>query len=99
MDIVQQLAAIVFVFALLGGAIVWLRRKNLILLGRPRTAIPAKQRLQVVDRVRLTPQHSVHVLRAGEREYIIAAHAGGCTLLASSAVEQSDAASAGGSQI
>lgn len=82
MDTIQQLAGIVFVFALLGTAIVWLRRKNLIFMGRP-SKVADVNRLQVTDRVRLTPQHSLHVLRAGEREFIIATHAAGCTLLAS----------------
>jgi flagellar biogenesis protein FliO len=82
MDVVQQFAAILFVFVLLGAAIVVLRRKNVILMGRPRSA-GQPRRLCVVDRVRLTPQHSVHIVQAGEREFIIAAHSNGCTLLAS----------------
>ena len=79
MEIFQQIAAIVFVFALLAGALWWLRGRNLVAFGPVR---PNTSRLQVIDRVRLTPQHSVHILKAGDRELTIAVHPSGCTLLA-----------------
>ena len=78
MEVFQQIAAIAFVFSLLGGALWWLRGRNMIAFGAAR---PTTSRLQVIDRVRLTPQHSVHVLRSGDRELTIAVHPAGCTLL------------------
>ncbi len=79
MEIFQQIGAIAFVFSLLGVALWWLRGRNMAVLGPAR---PSVSRLQVIDRVRLTPQHSVHILRAGDRELTIAVHPSGCTLLA-----------------
>ncbi len=82
MEIFQQIAAIAFVFSLLGGALWWLRGRNMVALSAAfRPARPGTSRLQVIDRVRLTPQHSVHILRAGDRELTIAVHPAGCTLL------------------
>ena len=82
MEIFQQIAAISFVFSLLGGALWWLRGRNMVSLSAAfRPARPGTSRLQVIDRVRLTPQHSVHILRAGDRELTIVVHPAGCTLL------------------
>ncbi len=83
MGILRQIAAIAFVFSLLGAALWWLRRRNYVVSPRPNTS-----RLQVIDRVRLTPQHSVHILKAGDRELTIAVHPTGCTLLASRTPEK-----------
>ena len=79
MEILQQIAAIVFVFSLLAAALWWLRGRKLVAFERVR---PNSSRLLVIDRVRLTPQHSVHILKAGDRELTIALHPSGCTLLA-----------------
>jgi flagellar biogenesis protein FliO len=46
--------------------------------------------LQVLERVRLTPQHSVHIVRAGNRHLTIAVHPTGCTLLESHPPEQGE---------
>lgn len=82
MEIFQQIAAIAFVFSLLGGALWWLRGRNMVALSAAfGPARASASRLQVIDRVRLTPQHSVHILRAGDRELTIAVHPAGCTLL------------------
>ena len=79
MEILQQIAAIAFVFSLLGGALWWIRSRNVTAFGPAR---PSLSRLQVIDRVRLTPHHSVHILKVGDRELTIAVHPSGCTLLA-----------------
>ncbi len=87
MEILQQIAAIVFVFALLGGALWWLRSRNIVAFGPLRQGTPG---LQVIDRVRLTPQHSVHILRSGSLEMTIAVHPSGCTLLDTRSAEKVD---------
>ncbi|MEO8128043.1 MAG: flagellar biosynthetic protein FliO, partial [Bryobacteraceae bacterium] len=71
--------AIGFVFALLGAATWWLRARSRGTLGLIR---PRNSGLQIIDRVQLTSQHSVHILKSGERELTIAVHPAGCTLLA-----------------
>jgi flagellar biogenesis protein FliO len=40
-----------------------------------------KQSLQVVDHVRLTPNHSIHVVRLANRMIVVAVHPAGCQLL------------------
>jgi flagellar biogenesis protein FliO len=87
-DILRQLSAVLFVFALLGAA-VWLsaRRRGALLPGGTmlRRTIGA---MTVVERVRLTPQHSVHLLRVGRRGLLVAVHPSGCTLLEARAIEE-----------
>jgi len=82
-EILRQIAAIAFVFSLLGAALWWLRRRSYAASPQPNTS-----RLQVIDLVRLTPHHSVHVLKAGDRELTIAVHPAGCTLLATKTPEK-----------
>ena len=87
-DIVRQLSAVLFVFALLGAA-VWLlaRRRGGVLpgagLGRR-----SNSAMTVVDRVRLTPQHSVHLLRIGRRGLLVSVHPAGCTVLDTRAIDE-----------
>jgi hypothetical protein len=44
--------------------------------------------MTVVDRVRLTQHHSVHLLRVGRRGLLVVLHPGGCTLLEARAIEE-----------
>ncbi len=44
-------------------------------------------RLEPLDRLSLTPQHSLHLVRVGNRAVLIGAHPAGCSLLESMAVE------------
>ena len=34
-----------------------------------------------MERLALTPQHSLHLVRIGDRGLLVAAHAAGCTLI------------------
>ena len=82
MEFLNQIAGIVIVFALLGGALWWLGRKKMIVfaaLGRARRG--GSTHLQVIERINLTPHHSIHVLRTANRGLVIAVHPTGCTLL------------------
>jgi len=85
MDWIRQIAAIAFVFGLLGGALWWLRRRGMA-GWRP----AGSPKMAVIDRLRLTPQHSVHIVRVGKRNFLIAVHANGCTLLDSLQTEDLD---------
>jgi flagellar biogenesis protein FliO len=42
----------------------------------------AGRNIEAIDRLTLAPQHSLHLLRAGGRELLVAIHPQGCTLLA-----------------
>jgi Flagellar biogenesis protein len=82
MELLNQIAGIALVFILLGAALWWLGRKKMIVF----TALRGARRgdgahLQLVERINLTPQHSIHVLRTANRGLVIAVHPAGCTLL------------------
>ncbi len=78
MDGWGQLLAISGVLGLLAGALVWLRR-----FGpgswRPRTA--GGRRLEILERLPLTPQHSLYLVRLCGRELLIGTAPSGCAVL------------------
>lgn len=84
----RQAASVVFVFALLAG--LWLiRRRSLPQVFRRGSMRPTRS-LRAVERLSLTPQHTLHLLhvqiQGGEREVVVATHPEGCTLLMSAAL-------------
>lgn len=82
MDVARQLAAVALVLALLGAALWALRRGASPLWIRAHQSAPNQgPSLQVMGRVTLTPQHSLHVVRAGDREWVVATHPQGCTVI------------------
>ena len=84
METTRQVLAVVFVLALLGTALWTLRRgagpPQAWRRGRDKARDKARA-LQIVERVALTPQHSLHVVRAGTCEWILATHPQGCTII------------------
>lgn len=83
MEISEQLLAVVLVLGLLAAALWVLKRKGLIQtrLRRPRGS--GEPLLEVVDRLMLTPQHSVHLIRVADRTLLVGLSPGGCNLLES----------------
>jgi flagellar biogenesis protein FliO len=81
MDIVRQSLAITFVFALLWTAL-WLLRKK----GRIRIGSRKLQRgcgmLESRGRLVLSQQHTIQLVRIGQRDLVLALHPAGVTLLA-----------------
>jgi flagellar biogenesis protein FliO len=83
MDLLRQLAAVGLVFGLLAAALWMLRRRGITSRGwlpRPRRATA---RLESLERLALSPQHTLHLVRVADRALLIGAHSGGCTLLES----------------
>jgi flagellar biogenesis protein FliO len=74
-ELARQMLSVLFVFALLGAVIVALRKGPLLI----KRAGPRK--LESVDRIALTPQHALHVVKVGGREVVVATHPQGCTVL------------------
>ncbi len=81
--------SVALVFALLGLLLLILRRglrDGLIRMVRPNWStanLLRKNRvLDSIERIVLTPQHSVLVIRFGDRELVVAAHPQGCSVLA-----------------
>ncbi len=83
MEWIRQLAAIGLVFGLLAAALWALRRRGIAARGPWLGARKAGKRLVLVERLALSPQHSLHLVRLGERELLIGTHAGGCAVLES----------------
>ncbi len=77
----EQILASIVVIALLAGGCQWLRRRAS--LGTGLTIRRAARTLQVVERVPLSPHHSLHLVRHGNRALLIAVSPGGCALLES----------------
>jgi hypothetical protein len=59
----------------------WMPGRNFLstkFAGRPRRAEPL---LETLERLTLTPQHTLHVLRLRNRQIVVATHPQGCTVL------------------
>jgi flagellar biosynthetic protein FliO len=74
----QALMAILVIAALV--LVLWLmQRKGTAQFVFSRSG--AQKNLQVIERLHLTPQHSVHLVRIGERTLLLGVSPSGCTLL------------------
>jgi len=73
------MGAVAAVLGLLGTALWWLRRRGLatLAIGRKRS----RRKLELVERLPLGPQHSLHLVRLGETMLLVAASPGGCRLI------------------
>lgn len=90
MEILQQLLAVGLVLGAL-GALVWaLKRKgwaksNWAQSNWAKTRISGSRELQtqleVLGRLSLTPQHSVHLIRLADRVLLVGLSPGGCNVL------------------
>lgn len=80
METVRPLLAITFVLALLGSAL-WALRRGAGPLRILRSGKQPERGFKVVERIVLTPQHSLHVVRAGAEEWILATHPQGCNVI------------------
>src|SRR5882757_8155930 len=84
---VQQSLAVFLVLALLLGALWLLRRKGLATLGSPLARFTGSagggRQMQVIERVALTAQHSLHLVSLSGRLIVIGVSPGGCSQIAS----------------
>lgn len=82
MDLARQISAVLFVLTLLGAALWALRREGGPWRSLVRRAPPDQApALRVLGRIALTPHHSLHIVKAGAREWVVATHPQGCTVL------------------
>jgi len=78
-DVVVDTTAVAAVLSLLGATLWWLRRRGwaAAVAGRKR----ARRQLELVERLALGPQHSLHLVRLGEATLLVAAWPTGCRLI------------------
>lgn len=85
MEAIQQVLSVVAVLALLGGALWWLRRQGLAQFAVRGGGSKARS-MKVIERLALTPQHSLYLVRVAGRTMLIAASPGGCSILDGAAI-------------
>jgi len=81
MESVQQILAVLFVLGLLGGMLLWLRSKGMVRFTGIAGRRSGARRMQSLERLALTPQHSLHLISVSGRVLLIAVSPGGCTVL------------------
>ena len=81
MEEIQQVLGVVMVLALLGGSLWWLRRKGLAQFAVRGPGGGKTRSMKVVERLALSPQHSLYLVRVADRTMLIAASPGGCSIL------------------
>ena len=77
MDILQQITMVGAVLALLGGALWFLRRRGKW-NGFP---VRGERKLAVIERLTLTPQHTICLVRVGDRTMLIGTAPSMCQVL------------------
>jgi flagellar biogenesis protein FliO len=81
MEAIQPVLTVLFVLGLLGGALYWLRAKGLARFDGKGIGRPGVRQMRVVERLALTPHHSLHLVTVGGRRLLVAASPGGCTVV------------------
>jgi flagellar biogenesis protein FliO len=85
MEQFEQLFAVAGVLMLLGAALYFLRNKGMARFGVKATGAANGRQLQSIERLPLTSQHSLHLIRVYGRIVLIAVSPGGCSVLDGSA--------------
>lgn len=83
MELVRQILSVSLVLVFLAAALLWLRRKGLAQFGGRPAFRKRPYPLEDVQRLRLTPNHALHLVRMADRALLVAVHSTGCTLLES----------------
>ena len=78
MEVIQQTLVVVFVLGLLGGTLYWLRSRG---VAQFKVKGGSTRRMQTIERMALSPQHSLHLVNVSGRVLLIAVSPGGCSLL------------------
>lgn len=77
----EQFLAVLGVLALLGCGIWVLRRKGLVQFPGGKIRRTGSRRLEAIERLSLTPQHSLHLVRLADRALLVALSPSGCSLI------------------
>ena len=82
MDLIRQLCAIAGVLLLLWLTAGWLRRKGYATAWSQLPSSGTPKDLEVLQRLLLTPQHSLQLVRARQQVLLVGLHPAGFTILA-----------------
>jgi flagellar biogenesis protein FliO len=89
MDAIRQVLSVLVVFLLLGAALWKLGRGATPVFRIPWNRTSKKGRsLEQVEKLALTPQHALHLIRVEGREIVVATHPHGCTVINSAPMER-----------
>jgi len=81
MEPLQQATVVFVVLVLLGATLYWLRAKGMVRYGLSARVRPEQKQLQPLERLPLTAQHSLHLVRVAGRLVLIAVSPSGCSIL------------------
>jgi flagellar biogenesis protein FliO len=81
MEGVQQILSVLFVLGLLGGTLFWLRSKGVARFTGTGLRRSGGRRMQSLERLPLTAQHSLHLVSVSGKVLLIAVSPGGCSVL------------------
>ena len=81
MQLFEQLLMIVTFFLVLGSLLWVLRKKGLVRFAVPAMGPARQRRLEVIERLVLTPQHSLHLVRVPGRCILVGLSPSGCNVL------------------
>ena len=86
MDVVRQVVSVLLVFALLGASLWMLRRRGKISIrGLAGKRVRGTKSMIAVERLALTPQHTLHIVRIDGRKVLVATHPQGCSIVTEAA--------------
>ena len=89
MEAIQQMAVVAVVLLLLGATLWVLRRRGLAAVAFGKR--PGGRRIECMERLPLGPQHTLHLVRVGETELLLACSPSGCSLVESFARRTAEA--------
>jgi flagellar biosynthetic protein FliO len=81
MQVTEQIGMVLLVFGLLGGLLWFAKRRGLAAFSMGQRRGGNGRRLEVLERVPLTAQHALHLVRVADRTVLIATAPSSCTLL------------------
>jgi flagellar biogenesis protein FliO len=81
MDAIQPVLAVLFVLGLLGAGLYFLRAKGLARFNGKGFGRQGAKQMQAIERLSLTPHHSLHLVSVGGRTLLVAVSPGGCTVV------------------
>jgi flagellar biosynthetic protein FliO len=81
MELAEQISMVLLVFAILGGTVWFLKKRGMASLSLPLRKSGRTRQLEVLERVTLTPQHALHLVRVADKVLLIGTAPTACTLL------------------